>query len=448
VVSAEQSDRDLVRPDGLTMPEPTDRPGQRLGWPEVVLPPERPDRPAPEPWPAPLLSRAEIVATAGALAAMQEPDGAIPWSVGAHTEAWDHLECVMALELGGYQDAAERGWEWLVRNQRPDGSWAGSTVDGVVKEAHADSNQCAYVATAVWHRWRRTGDRAFVERMWPVVRAGLDFVVDLQAPSGQIWWARSADGDVHPSSLVTGCSSTLHSLRCGLGLAELVGEAQHGWELATGALAHAVRTHPEYFLPTDRWSMDWYYPVIGGVLKGAEGLARLRARWDEFVVDGMGIRCVADQPWVTGAETCELAIAMHLVGETEAARKLVDDMQHLRHDDGAYWTGWQFESGCHWPVEHSSYTAAAVILAVDVLAGGVSEAVFRGDDLPEPMTILELERAEDTPSPAQVALPVPRVPPAPRGQEQLELACDCEPAPLLAAWASGPLADRLTSALG
>ncbi|WP_407661286.1 prenyltransferase/squalene oxidase repeat-containing protein [Frankia nepalensis] len=376
---------------------------------------------------------------------MQEPDGAIPWFPGGHTDAWDHLECAMALELGGREDAAQRAWEWLVRNQRPDGSWATSYIGGGVKEDFADSNQCAYVATAVWHRWRRTGDRAFVSRMWPVVRAALDFVVDLQAPSGQIWWARSADGQEYPAALVTGCASTLHSLRCGLGLAALVGESQPGWELAIGAVAHALRTHPEYFLVKDRWSMDWYYPVIGGALRGEEGLAHLRTRWDDFVVDGLGIRCVDDQPWATGAETCELAIAMHLVGETAAARTLVNDMQHLRHHDGAYWTGWQFETGCHWPVERSTWTAAAVILAVDVLAGGVSEAVFRGDDLPEPLTILEpAGNASGLPA---GAIPGDRVAPRPRDPDQLELGCDCEPAPLLAAWARGPLADRLSNAL-
>ncbi|MBX6387449.1 MAG: hypothetical protein IRZ08_00365 [Frankia sp.] len=329
-----------------------------------------------------MLTPRQIARTADAIVAMQEPDGAIPWYPGGHTDPWDHLECVMALELGDRQDAADRGWDWLVRNQRADGSWATSHVAGAVKEDFADSNQCAYVATAVWHHWLRTRDRPFVDRMWPVVRDALDFVVSLQAPGGQIWWARTATGEDHEQALVTGCSSTLHSLRCGLGLAELVGDPQPGWELAIGALAHALRAHPEYFLPTARWSMDWYYPVIGGVLRGAEGRARLRERWDDFVVPGLGIRCVDDQPWVTGAETCELAIALHLVGETAKARTLVADMQHLRHDDGSYWTGWQFVDEVHWPEELSSWTAAAVILAVDTLDGGVTDAVFRGDGLP------------------------------------------------------------------
>jgi hypothetical protein len=377
-----------------------------------------------------LLTTAEIAETADALAAMQLPDGAIPWFVpGGHTEAWDHLECAMALDLGGRDDAADRAWDWLVRNQRADGTWPAKTVDGVVTEDFADSNQCAYVATAVWHRWRRTGDGDFVARLWPVVRLALDLIADMQAPGGHIWWARSPDGSDYPASLVTGCSSILHSLRCGLGLAALVDEQRPEWELAAGRLAHALRAHPEYFLPTHRWSMDWYYPVIGGVLRGADGLARLRSRWDDFVIDGLGIRCVDDEPWVTGAETCELAIALHLVGETAAARTLVRDVQHLRHDGGAYWTGWQFEAGAFWPHEHSSWTSAAVILAADTLAGGVTEAVFRGDDLPEPLDIL---------GPDEAPADVEAVPAADVAGDARRLGCACDPAPLLATWPATP----------
>jgi hypothetical protein len=91
---------------------------------------------------------------------------------------------------------------------------------------------------------------------------------------------------------------------------------------------------------------------------------------------------VADQPWVTGAETCELAIALHLVGETAAATRLVGDMQHLRHADGSYWTGWQFVDAVYWPWERSTWTAAALLLAVDTITGGVTGTVFGGDALP------------------------------------------------------------------
>lgn len=86
------------------------------------------------------------------------------------------------------------------------------------------------------------------------------------------------------------------------------------------------------------------------------------------MVPGYGIRCVSDQPWVTGAETCELVIALVAMGEIDLGNELFAAMQHLRDpDDGAYWTGYQFAHDRLWPEERSTWTAAAVILAADAL---------------------------------------------------------------------------------
>jgi len=112
-------------------------------------------------------------------------------------------------------------------------------------------------------------------------------------------------------------------------------------------------------------------------------------------VPGLGIRCVDTNPWVTGAETCELAMALDTIGDHRRALTLLRDMQHLRESDGRYWTGWVFDDGhkpegeprdVHWPVEHTTYTAAAVILAVDALGevAGHSTAgsgIMRGTSL-------------------------------------------------------------------
>ena len=46
------------------------------------------------------------------------------------------------------------------------------------------------------------------------------------------------------------------------------------------------------------------------------------------MVPGLGIRCVDDRPWVTGAETCELVLALDVVGDPRA-RTVFADMQHL-----------------------------------------------------------------------------------------------------------------------
>jgi hypothetical protein len=58
-----------------------------------------------------------------------------------------------------------------------------------------------------------------------------------------------------------------------MALAELVGDPQPDWELTAARLAHAVAVHPGAFLDKSRFSMDWYYPVLGGAVRGAAGLS-------------------------------------------------------------------------------------------------------------------------------------------------------------------------------
>ena len=101
---------------------------------------------------------------------------------------------------------------------------------------------------------------------------------------------------------------------------------------------------------------------------------------------GLGVRCVSTNPWVTGAETCELVLALEALGDRERAARLFADMQHLRADDGRYWTGFVFPEGVNWPGEHSTYTAAAVILAADALADATPGAdIMRGRTLVPPL---------------------------------------------------------------
>jgi hypothetical protein len=209
----------------------------------------------------------------------------------------------------------------------------------------------------------------------------VDFAVSLQAARGEVRWARDARGRPVEFALLAGSASIHHSLRCATALADRLGEPQPDWELAASQLGHAIVVHPEAFADRSRWSMDWYYPVLGGPLRGDGAIDRLAQRWDQFVVPGLGIRCVDDRPWVTGAETCELALALHAVGERDAAMEQVAAMQHLRDGDGGYWTGLQFDQGVRWPAERSTWTAAAVILAVDALREATAgSAIFRDAD--------------------------------------------------------------------
>jgi hypothetical protein len=318
-----------------------------------------------------ILSAREVLATGHSVAAMQQPSGAIGWPDG-HTDAWNHTECAMALSVCGLREPARRAFGWLRSSQRADGSWPKRTdPGGRVTDPAADSNQVAYVAVGVWHELLVSGDAGLAAAMWPTVRRAISFVLDLQTARGEIGWERAADGTPAGYALLAGCASIYQSLRCAVMLAEWAGQPQPDWELAAGRLGHVVASHPEAFADKSRFSMDWYYPVLSGAVRGAAAAQRLAAGWPRFVEPGLGVRCVADEPWVTGAETCELALALDAIGDRDRALALFGDIQRLRDGDGAYWTGWQYANQAHFPAERSSWTAAAIILAADALAGPV-----------------------------------------------------------------------------
>ncbi|MDN4519316.1 prenyltransferase [Mycolicibacterium austroafricanum] len=321
--------------------------------------------------------------TAESIAATQESSGAIPWSVGGHTDPWDHIENAMALTAAGLLEPARAAFEWSRTQQRPDGTWPIQVRNGVIEDAHSDSNFCAYIATGVWHHVLVTEDRSFAETMWPVVAKAIGFVLELQFGTGEIAWARGSSGDAD-EALLTGCASIYHSIRCALALADYVDDPQPEWEVAVGRLGHAIAHHPDGFVTKDRWSMEWYYPVLGGALRGPRARARIDERWDDFVVPGLGIRCVDDRPWVTGAETCELVLALDAIGDKARAHEQFAAMHHLREDDGSYWTGLVYADGKRWPVERTTWTGAAVILAADALSSTTpASGIFRGLDLPK-----------------------------------------------------------------
>lgn len=329
------------------------------------------------------LSAEQSARTARSIAMVQRYSGAIPWYPGGHTDPWDHVESAMGLTVAGELEAAARAYRWLRKTQRVDGSWPLRVRARRIEDPAADTNFCAYPAVGVWHYVLVTGDTGFAIEMWPMVRDAIDFVLRAQSDRGEINWAVNECGDVTSEALLSGCSSIHHSLRCALALANFLDRPQPSWEVALGRLHHVLCTHPEAFVAKPRYSMDWYYPILGGAVRGEDAAKMLASRWDDFVVDGLGIRCVSDHPWVTGAETCELVLSLQAVGEYEWARELFVAMQHLRDPDGSYWTGLVYADWKRWPQERTTWTSAAVLLAADALSNTTAGVeIFRGDTLP------------------------------------------------------------------
>jgi len=341
-----------------------------------------------------VVTRAQLAETIDAIASVQLPNGNVPWTPGEHTDPWNMVEALMAMTLGGRVAEARAGFEWLEGKQRADGAWHAYYLGEDVEDPTLDTNVTCYIATGAWHHHLVTGDTAYLRQLWPMVEAAIDFALDFQRETGEIAW-RGDDPD--DGALLTGSSSIHHSLKCAIAIAERLGHERPDWELSLGSLAISIAHRPDVFLDKDRWAMDWYYPILGGVLRGYPAHARLAKGWGTFVVETRGSRCVSDRPWVTAAETCELVMSLDAVGGIEHAHMLLRSVQFLRAEGGGYWTGANFEgdafhaNGELYPVEQPTWNSAAVVLAANALAGdGPTAGLFRGERLPEGLSADEL----------------------------------------------------------
>lgn len=306
------------------------------------------------------------------LLSVQQESGAIPWFEGSYADPWDHVEAAMGLSIGGEYDAAERAYFWLRDTQLGDGSWWAAYKDGEIdNHERRETNFVAYIATGVWHHYLISENLDFVREIWPTVEKAIGFVLNLQTEHGDIHWAVDTDGNAKEDALVTGCSSIYKSLECAYNLSVIVDSERTDWLEAREKLGNVLRFHPERFDRTweskARYSMDWFYPVLTGALPQKDARKRLQARWDEFVMDGMGCRCVSDEPWVTVAESCELTMALLAAGDHARAVNVYSWLHQWRLEDGSYWTGYQFVEDLLWPDEKPTWTAGAILLAADAL---------------------------------------------------------------------------------
>ena len=310
----------------------------------------------------------DIDAVAALIAKTQRASGEIPWHDNGKTDPWDLVEAAMGLSIGGYLREAQRAFEWMARTQLEDGSWYASYVQGQPEDRTRDANISSYIAVGVFHHYLITEDIHFLREMWSTVRAGVEFALNLQAPTGEIYWAISPQGNVDPMALLTGSSSIFMSLKCGLAIAEKLGLTMPAWKEALATLGNAIKYRPYLFNMTKaRYSMDWFYPVLCGALTGEDAKRKIDKLWHKFVVQDRGVRCVSDNPWITIAETSELSLTLSAMGNRRLAEIVFNWIQDKLYDDGSYWCGFTVPDMVIWPEEKITWTNAVVLMAADAL---------------------------------------------------------------------------------
>ncbi len=316
---------------------------------------------------------------------LQRQNGAIPWLQRGIFDPWNHTESAMALAATGYLDAARKAFDYLNTIQRGDGALPGECGASVPMDAQnrhlmvakakplVDTNFTAYCALGVWHLYMISGNRRDLECFAPLVDTAMGFVLNHQSEHGEIAWRACEVGESleEVDALRTGNCSIYKSLEAAALIRRELGKSAADLMEARRRIGLALRTRPDRFDRTwvskDNFAMDWYYPVLCGLLQGDEARAHLLARRHDFIDDGLGCRCVTEQPWTTVAETAELAMALIAIGEDVRAQTLLGWCAPLRDDRGGFAMGWQSEEQIVWPAERPSWTAAAFILALDAV---------------------------------------------------------------------------------
>lgn len=310
----------------------------------------------------------DIDAIATVILDAQKENGEIPWSIDGKTDPWDHVEAAMGLAIAGHVEAAEKAYQWLAENQLEDGSWYAGYKDGAPVDRTRDTNMTTYVAVGVYHHFLLTGNFGFLHSMWPVVEKAIDFAVDLQAPSGEIYWAKSPDLKVDPMALLTGSSSIFMSMKCALAIAARVGAERPDWKASALKLQEAIKHGYHLFnIAKSHYAMDWFYPVLSGAITGDAAKKRIDQHWKKFIVEGMGALCVSNRPWVTIAETSELVIALAAAGNRKVAEIVFNWLHDRKFEDGSYWCGFTYPDMVIWPEDKITWTNGVVIMAADAL---------------------------------------------------------------------------------
>ena len=324
------------------------------------------------------LSPVQRGASAASIKALQTDEGLILRAEGEMADPWNHLEAAMALTVAGELEAAGAALEWLAAHQRRDGAWhAGYREDGTIADERLDTNGTAYLAVALRLHAVATGELRLVEALWPALRRAIGFVLAQQRPGGEIGWSDAPPKSANSFCLLAACSSIYASFDAALSCGELLARPWPGLSDAAERLGAAIRWRRSAFLAKDEYAMDWYYPVLSGVVSGAAGARRLRSGWHRFVREGQGVLCRCDQRWITTAEKAECALACLRVGLVEEAGRLCALTSTQRQRDGSYLTGLVYPERTTFPPgEASSYSAAAVLLADDALARGPAQALF------------------------------------------------------------------------
>ena len=301
---------------------------------------------------------------------IQHKSGAIPSNEDGSHDPWDHIESIMGLNFIKENESSKRAFNWLVKNQNEDGSWFAKYKENIPVEKNKPTHFGPYISVAALHYYKIFNDKDFLEKLWHAIESAINFSLNLQIKNGTIPWSINEHGEIENDFLLTGSSSILKSIECGLAISYILKKDNNTerWTKSYNLLSKALKNpNGKFDILKDRkrFSMDSYYPILSGCLNEKEIKSYIDKTFSDFYVDGIGIKCVKEEPWITVAETSEFIISLVIQGNVKKSKELLLDLINISDENKIPYMGWQYEENIFWPNEKPSWTAAALIIAAD-----------------------------------------------------------------------------------
>ena len=244
--------------------------------------------------PKSIFDRAIYLNFAKYILSCQDSEGGIRWEPNSKLDPWDHIESAMGLDVLGFEAESKNAYNWLRAYQESDGSWL-SLFHSSKKNSLKETNFSSYIEVGMWHHFKNFNDKNFLDEFWPVLDAAIEFTLSAQSKHGDFFWAKDNKNWLD-DSLKTGCSSIYMSLLCYKKIANEIDKRDRVSDTQLNNLRDCLINKPFRFdrnwESKERYSMDWYYPILSGAFSKSDSIELIRDKWNEFVVEGLGCKCV------------------------------------------------------------------------------------------------------------------------------------------------------------
>ena len=311
-------------------------------------------------------------------------DGSIPWDEKGKCDAWDHSECLISLAIYKEWEAFDKGVDWFFSNLNSQGLIYSEFNNQQPTQLNYQSHHAPYIALPLLQRYLIDKNLDHLNKYLPQLTTIFSSLLDFMDADGMYYWSKDDDG-YSDNSLITASMSIAISVQAYTSIIEILDlaneKSDYDTDLKSKSLKDLKTLLDKSFwsnseiqwnrfdrdgVDRSRFSMDFFYQSLARVNLDKDFF---KSNLKNFYEQDLGIKCVAEEPWITIAETSECIIATYLNYDKSLAIKMFEDILKFQNPDGIFPTGYQYKLDILWPNEQSTWTNAALIIAANVIYG-------------------------------------------------------------------------------